>query len=347
VAQKSISTLLHGIVCLLVIGVVALPLTSLTPKLQRNGFIGSKQIVAPLHKTYARPYHLSNGYGLFRRMTGVGAVSSSDGGWDGLPPSVVARPEVILEGLFQNDGFDSNEEHWQELSFRWKPGNNLESLPFQVAPHQPRLDWQMWFAALGRLENNPWLIHLVKKLFDGCEPVIDLLGAGDSVNELLLLKNGGVRKLRAKLYHYDFTRIESEWSKTIPGVEFVSNTSTPSSTSSFWSEITTINPDKVWSRTFSHNYMPLLESDSPSLVNYVQSHGYNSGCRSAEERCREAANSWCWVAKTIREKHLHLLVPFLLLVYAVLNRVAKGKGRQARAPIAGAATKVTEEKKTQ
>ena len=29
-----------------------------------------------------------------------------------------------------------------------------------VAPHQPRLDWQMWFAALGEYGHNPWLLHL-------------------------------------------------------------------------------------------------------------------------------------------------------------------------------------------
>jgi uncharacterized membrane protein YphA (DoxX/SURF4 family) len=345
VAHKSISTFLHGTVCLLVIGVVALPLTSLTPKLQRGGLFGSKRIVAPLHKKYARPYHLSNGYGLFRRMTGVADVLPSDvtGGWDGLPPSVVARPEVILEGLFPS-GDDDDSDNWQELSFRWKPGNNLNSLPFQVAPHQPRLDWQMWFAALGRLEKNPWLIHLVKKLLDGCEPVIDLLGADDnSVNALLLVKNGGVSKLRAKLYHYDFKRIESEWSKTIPGVEFVSKNDAPGS---YWAEIMTINPDKVWSRKFIHDYMPPLESDNPSLVNYIQSHSYNSGCKSAVERCREAANSWCWIAKTIREKNLHLLAPFLMVI-VLLNRGSSGKGRRSKAGVIKADMVVTGEKKSQ
>ena len=35
------------------------------------------------------------------------------------------------------------------------------------APHQPRLDWQMWFAALGRYEHNPWLIHLIYRLLVG------------------------------------------------------------------------------------------------------------------------------------------------------------------------------------
>ena len=36
-----------------------------------------------------------------------------------------------------------------------------------VAPHQPRLDWQMWFAALGSYQSNPWLVHLVYRLLIG------------------------------------------------------------------------------------------------------------------------------------------------------------------------------------
>ena len=43
-------------------------------------------------------------------------------------------------------------------------------LPFFLlypAPHQPRLDWQMWFAALGGYHNNPWLVNLVYKLLIG------------------------------------------------------------------------------------------------------------------------------------------------------------------------------------
>jgi len=33
-----------------------------------------------------------------------------------------------------------------------------------TAPHQPRLDWQMWFAALGSYQHNPWFLNLVYRL---------------------------------------------------------------------------------------------------------------------------------------------------------------------------------------
>ena len=35
------------------------------------------------------------------------------------------------------------------------------------APHQPRLDWQMWFAALSSYQHNPWLVHMVYRLLIG------------------------------------------------------------------------------------------------------------------------------------------------------------------------------------
>ncbi|MCB1225676.1 MAG: lipase maturation factor family protein [Verrucomicrobiales bacterium] len=62
-----------------------------------------------------------NAYGLFQDMT-------------------EERPEIVLE--VSDDGI-----LWLPLEFRWKPGDPDRS-PGWVAPHQPRLDWQMWFAAL-------------------------------------------------------------------------------------------------------------------------------------------------------------------------------------------------------
>ena len=95
--------------------------------------------------------HLVNSYGLFRRMTGVGG-----------------RLEVIIEGSNDIDG------PWKEYEFLYKPGNVNNSLPF-VAPHQPRLDWQMWFAALGTYHQNPWLMSLAYRLLSGQPEVLALM----------------------------------------------------------------------------------------------------------------------------------------------------------------------------
>lgn len=48
----------------------------------------------------------------------------------------------------------------------YKPGN-LSASPPVVTPHQPRLDWQMWFAALGTHTQAPWFTSLMYKLLQG------------------------------------------------------------------------------------------------------------------------------------------------------------------------------------
>ncbi|KAL2775404.1 lipase maturation factor 2 isoform 1, partial [Daubentonia madagascariensis] len=107
---------------------------------------------AGAHRLFGAVEHLqlANSYGLFRRMTGLGG-----------------RPEVVLEGSY--DG-----HHWTEIEFMYKPGNVSRSPPV-VVPHQPRLDWQMWFAALGPHTHSPWFTSLVLRLLQGKEPVIRLL----------------------------------------------------------------------------------------------------------------------------------------------------------------------------
>ncbi|XP_054426450.1 lipase maturation factor 2 [Pteronotus mesoamericanus] len=104
------------------------------------------------HRLFGAVEHLqlANSYGLFRRMTGLGG-----------------RPEVVLEGSY--DG-----RHWTEIEFMYKPGN-VSRPPPVVTPHQPRLDWQMWFAALGPHTHSPWFTSLVLCLLQGKEPVIRLI----------------------------------------------------------------------------------------------------------------------------------------------------------------------------
>jgi lipase maturation factor 1 len=56
------------------------------------------------------------------------------------------RPEIIIEG--------SNDlKNWSEYKLKWKAGD-LNQPPLYVAPHQPRLNWQMWLEALGSFNKN-------------------------------------------------------------------------------------------------------------------------------------------------------------------------------------------------
>jgi hypothetical protein len=74
------------------------------------------------------------------------------------------RPEIVIEG--SNDG-----EHWLPYEFRYKPGSPAQRARW-VALHQPRLDWQMWFAAM---EPPPaWFIRLLVRLLEGATNVVAL-----------------------------------------------------------------------------------------------------------------------------------------------------------------------------
>ncbi|KAL1496713.1 hypothetical protein AB1Y20_014306 [Prymnesium parvum] len=157
-----------------------------------------------------RPFHASNAYGLFRRMTGVGAVpaaaNSSAWGWGGLPPSVVAVPAVVIEG-------EDADGAWVEVPLRYAPSREARP-PRRTAPHQPRLDWQMWFAALGSYHAHPWLLHLLYKLLlpnATASAALRLLDA-----DAFPFAAAPPRRVRASLYHYDFTRLPSPWAARLP-----------------------------------------------------------------------------------------------------------------------------------
>src|SRR5258705_2867534 len=97
-----------------------LSLLSLLPLSVSAGFRLPLELVSSLSEFLAQ-FRLVNPYGLFAVMT-------------------TERPEIILEG--SADGHT-----WVPYEFRYKPGR-LDRRPAFVAPHQPRLDWQLWFAAL-------------------------------------------------------------------------------------------------------------------------------------------------------------------------------------------------------
>jgi hypothetical protein len=119
---------------------------------------------------WVAPFNSVNGYGLFRVMT-------------------TARPEIVIE--VSSDG-----AVWKEHEFKWKAGNIMRRPRF-VEPHMPRLDWQMWFAALDPLSAQEWLLPLAERLIAGEPAVTKLLGP----NPL----DGRPRYVRLAYYQYHFT----------------------------------------------------------------------------------------------------------------------------------------------
>jgi len=102
------------------------------------------------------------------------------------------RSEIELEGT--QDG-----ETWTPYRFSYKPGA-LDRAPPWIAPHQPRLDWQMWFAALGDARRNPWLGNLMQRLLQGEPTVLRLMGANP-------FEAQPPKQIRAVIYRYEPTTL--------------------------------------------------------------------------------------------------------------------------------------------
>lgn len=117
------------------------------------------------------PLRIVNSYGLFAVMT-------------------TERPEILIEG--SNDGVN-----WLGYEFPYKPGN-VRRAPPVIAPAQPRLDWQMWFAALGSYQSNRWFVTFMLRLLQGEPAVLKLLQYNPFPQK-------PPKYIRARLYLYHFT----------------------------------------------------------------------------------------------------------------------------------------------
>jgi predicted DCC family thiol-disulfide oxidoreductase YuxK len=122
------------------------------------------------------PLLIVNTYGLFAVMT-------------------TTRPEIIIEG--SDDGV-----HWREYGFKYKPGDVMRR-PRWNLPHQPRLDWQMWFAALGTATDNPWISVFLQRLLQNSPQVTALLGSNPFPDK-------PPRFVRALVYDYRYSSPEEK-----------------------------------------------------------------------------------------------------------------------------------------
>jgi lipase maturation factor 1 len=167
------------------VNVVAIAIAALSVMTLLREMDRTRQVRGPFDRgwpgallTSIAPLNSVNGYGLFRVMT-------------------TTRPEIVIE--VSDDGMV-----WKEQEFRWKPGNVMRRPQF-VEPHMPRLDWQMWFAALDPSSAQDWLLPLAERLMSGEPTVTRLLGP----NPLA----GRPRYVRLAYYQYHFTSF-SERAKT-------------------------------------------------------------------------------------------------------------------------------------
>ena len=143
----------------------------------------------PAILTPLAPLRTINGYGLFRVMT-------------------THRPEIIIET--SHDAIT-----WDSLEFPYKPGR-VDRAPPIIAPQMPRLDWQMWFAALNPRSNEYWLSSLSQRILEGNPSTARLLGQPQ-------LATHPPKYVRLSYYEYKFSTSDQRqatgawWSRSHTG----------------------------------------------------------------------------------------------------------------------------------
>jgi len=145
------------------------------------------------------------------------------------------RPVIIFEGT---DGADpATATDWKEYPYVGSPWDP-KLPPSFIAPYQPHLDWQLWFAAMATPEDYPWTRNLVWKLLHN-DPATLSLFAGNP------FPDHPPRYIRAVLYIYHFAK---------PG-----------------------NPEHVyWTRDRLGLWLPAYSLDSPELLDALRAQGWSS-----------------------------------------------------------------------
>jgi len=154
-----------------VVGMLALLVGILSIRPVAN-MLSPRQIM----NTSFNPLHLVGTYGAFGGITRT-------------------RYEVVVEGTA--DPYPGRNSEWREYGFRGKPtATGLR--PTQVAPYHLRLDWLMWFAAMGDYSQHPWFIRFMGKLLEGDRDTLSLLRYNPFPGE-------PPRFVRAQMYRYHFS----------------------------------------------------------------------------------------------------------------------------------------------
>jgi hypothetical protein len=169
---------------------------------------------AQVMNTSFDPFDLVNTYGAF------GTVGQE-------------RTNVVFEGTM--DDTTGNKANWKPYVYKYLP-TLPDKMPPQIAPYQPHLDWQMWFAAMSTADQYPWTYNLVWKLLHNDPGAISLF-AGNP------FPGSPPRYIRAVLYRYKFAK---------PG-----------------------NPQGLWwTREQIGDWIPAVSAGDPQLIKFLQYQGW-------------------------------------------------------------------------
>jgi hypothetical protein len=160
------------------------------------------------------PLHLVNTYGAF------GSIGRE-------------RLAVIFEGTDADEPFDSD-TNWKAYPYIALPVATNE-MPRQIAPYQPRLDWQMWFASMSTPQDYPWTLNLIWKLLHNNADALRLFANNP-------FPTNPPKFVRATLYRYKFAE--------------------------------RTNPDQWWTRELVGSWLPPLSTEDPRLRRFLQQAGW-------------------------------------------------------------------------
>jgi hypothetical protein len=144
------------------------------------------------------------------------------------------RLNVVFEGTADDD--PGERAQWKPYRYRALPVA-LGGWPVVIAPYQPRLDWQMWFAAMGSPAEYPWTIHVVWKLLHNDPGALSLFADNP-------FPERPPRHVRAVLYRYAFAAPDDR--------------------------------DRWWTREELGLWLPPLSADDPQLIAALKSLGWLS-----------------------------------------------------------------------
>jgi hypothetical protein len=144
-----------------------------------------------------------------------------------------ARFEIVFEGT--DDAVVTPQTQWKEYEFKAKPGDPKRR-PAIIAPYQPRIDWQIWFAAMSTPDQYPWTLHFIWKLLHNDSGTLSLLAHNPFPKQ-------PPRYIRAQYFRYQFAP--------------------PGDPSGAW-----------WKRTPAGSWLPALSVDDPRLLRVLRGYGW-------------------------------------------------------------------------
>jgi hypothetical protein len=160
--------------------------------------------------TSFEPFGLVNSYGAF------GTVGRE-------------RPVIVFEGSNSDDPATATD--WKEYPYVGSPWDP-KLMPPMIAPYQPHLDWQLWFAAMGSPSEYPWTVNLIWKLLHNDPATLGLFAGNPFLDH-------PPKYIRAVLYKYRFAP---------PG-----------------------NPEHVyWTREKLGLWLPALSVDNPDMLTFLR-----------------------------------------------------------------------------